>query len=829
MPLCQVGSVKVTATEAPETETLYGLQLAGVPFGEDAYVLKWLDEKLESERLHLGRVVAGFGKLSSHALLAALLHCIHPRIVYWLQHLPPRHTERLAKGFDDLLRETAEKVFGTTFSEGSLAHVRLQLPVSRQGGGLRSMDALRHIAFAATCATVLPRLVKRTVNGRVDSGFCQTLEGSLGTADRFDEDRNGPVHALPLRHFLDGKLQLAVDFEAAWEACRERVGPVITGPLSVEAGAAGFHRTDDGPFGHTKLQNLVTAQCETATVEAMLARMDQMYQLDPRDPEVLAASNVDIISAQWVTSWPTAEHNLESRELMEVGAAYFGTPSVVCRPVVGQPVRLSNSKKQIKLDEHGHSLRAANMSGDGWRTFHDVSAKTLARILRSSGLTTHYEPSGVFANVVPAADNGRKKLQGITPDLMVVCKLWGDTEEMRFLDVKGLRVTENNYPTPVRRRPTRCAAVNARAEKVHPEYVASARRLDAENLRRGCVPVATRMAPVEAGLVMAAAAAGGDAATVPDGDAVRPDGHACGGAVAVDQQSAHAGEPQLLVSAGVFGSTAAETGDDASAPQDGGAGCLVGHACGGAVAVDQQSAPGDGPQHLVSAGVLGSTAVVVGGDASAAPDGDAGRLVGHACGDAVAAGRQMVPAGEPRHLDSAAVMEGSGPEQHGGTDGGGSDSQCAMEDAGASSSAADASAQPGRIGPAEALLLSYPRVQGVVFGSYSELSDCGHKLLEEAALSAAGKDFASVGARSKLEAYSFFLGHYRRTLGVVLARENARLTIHRVHVHCGARGAAALSRRDTDGHLSASRVAFDYRRGPDCGLPRRWGRRVGSV
>ena len=189
----------------------------------------------------------------------------------------------------------------------------------------------------------------------------------------------------------------------------------------------------------------------------------------------------------------------------------------------------------------------------------------------------------------------------------------------------------------------------------------------------------------------------------------------------------------------------------------------------------------------------------------------------------------MVPAGEPQHLDPAAAMEGSGPEQHGGTDGGGPDSQCAMEDAGASSSAADASAQPGRIGPAEALLLSYPKVQGVVFGSYSELSDCGHKLLEEAALSAAGKDFASVGARSKLEAYSFFLGHYRRTLGVVLARENARLTIHRVHVHCGARGAAALSRRDTDGHLSASRVAFDYRRGPDCGLPRRWGRRVGSV
>jgi hypothetical protein len=309
---------------------------------------------------------------------------------------------------------------------------------------------------------------------------------------------------------------------------------------------------------------------------------------------------------------------------------------------------------------------------------------------------------------------------------------------------------------------------------VHPAYLASAMKLDAESRRRGCIPVAATVAPVETGLATATAAAGGDVATVQDGDAGRPNGHACGGAVAVDRQSAHAGEPQ----------------------------------------------------HLVSAGVLGSTAVVAGGDASAAQDGGVGRLVGHACGGAVTVGQQVVPAGVPQHLDPAVAMEGSGPEQHGGTDGGGSNSQCTMEDAGASTSAADASAQPSRIGPAEALLLSYPMVQGVVFGSYSELSDCGHKLLEEAALSAAGKDFASVGARSKLEAYSFFLGHYRRTLGVVLARENARLTIHRVHVHCGAKGAAALNRRDTDGHLSASRVAFDYRRGPDCGLPRRWGRPV---
>jgi hypothetical protein len=174
-------------------------------------------------------------------------------------------------------------------------------------------------------------------------------------------------------------------------------------------------------------------------------------------------------------------------------------------------------------------------------------------------------------------------------------------------------------------------------------------------------------------------------------------------------------------------------------------------------------------------------------------------------------------------------MESFGSERLEGTDGVGTVSQYVTEDVGASTPAADASAQPSHIGPAEALLLSFPKVQGVVFGSYSELSDCGHKLLEEAALSAAGKDFASVGARTKLEAYNFFLGYYRRTLGVVLARENARLTIHRVNVHCGARGAAALSRRDTDGHLSASRVAFDYRRGPDCGLPGRWGRRAGPA
>ena len=729
MPECQVGSVVTPASDTGGGETLYGLLLAGIPFGSDAFVQMWMADKLESERSNLDKVVSRLGTLSAHALWSSVLFCIHPRIVYWLQHLPPRHTGELARGFDEMVRSAAETALRVEFPIGSLAHARLMQPVSNKGGGLRSMETLAPAAYAATVATVLPLLVERVVEDRVMQGYCTQLGSRLGGADQFNETSEGPVHASPLQPFIRGGSQTAVDFVAAWEQCRGEVGTVMTGPLSVQAGAAGFHRTDDGPFNHVKLQRQLTAQLEEAARGRLLERMAETYATSPRDPQLMAAKNVDVLSAQWVTTWPTRELNLESQELGEVAANYFGLPSPVCRPIVGQPVRQSNSKSTNLLGGRGDELRSSNMSGDGFRTSHDTLTRVVTSTLKPAGMKAFLEPAGLFALATLVADNGVRKKGSITPDIMVETKGNGVVDRMHLVDVKSLHVAKTTYPTP-RREPEQCSAVNVRARKVNQEYLSRAKKVDEDGRRRGSAPRSS------------GAAAADEAPTTP------------------------------------FTVTATD---------------------GGTAAAPTALASGD-ERH-------GS------------------RLLG---GEAATVGRQVA---------SAEAEEGSGPEAPEGTSGGGGESlqprdseglDVATPAADASATTASGAGAPGTMGPAEALLKSYPAVQGLVYGTYAEFSDFGHTLLEEAAKSAATKDYMIVGARSKQEAFAFFLGLFRRTWGVVAARENARLLIRRAGVHLGPQGAAAAKRRTVDGHLLAARAAFDYRRGPAC-FPMRGGRWAGAA
>ena len=148
-------------------------------------------------------------------------------------------------------------------------------------------------------------------------------------------------------------------------------------------------------------------------------------------------------------------------------------------------------------------------------------------------------------------------------------------------------------------------------------------------------------------------------------------------------------------------------------------------------------------------------------------------------GDAVAALTALAGGGE-RHCSGplggvaatlveqvvpAVAEEGFGPEQREGTGGGGAGPPPPPEEEGmgAATPVADASAiaaggtgAPGGMGQAEALPKSFPMVQGLVFGTYAEVSEFGHTLVEEAAQFAASRDLMVVGARSRQEAWASF-------------------------------------------------------------------------
>ena len=77
-------------------------------------------------------------------------------------------------------------------------------------------------------------------------------------------------------------------------------------------------------------------------------------------------------------------------------------------------------------------------------------------------------------------------------------------------------------------------------------------------------------------------------------------------------------------------------------------------------------------------------------------------------------------------------------------------------------------------GPVEQVVLDHDRVRGVVIGGYGEWSMDVEWLLEEAARTAARRDWSRMGLPGEQVAYGLIVASYRRRMGVIAVREMAR-------------------------------------------------------
>ena len=77
-------------------------------------------------------------------------------------------------------------------------------------------------------------------------------------------------------------------------------------------------------------------------------------------------------------------------------------------------------------------------------------------------------------------------------------------------------------------------------------------------------------------------------------------------------------------------------------------------------------------------------------------------------------------------------------------------------------------------GPVEQVVLDHDRVRGVVIGGYGEWSMDVEWLLEEAARTAARRDWSRMGLPGEQVAYALIVASYRRRMGVIAVREMAR-------------------------------------------------------
>ena len=77
-------------------------------------------------------------------------------------------------------------------------------------------------------------------------------------------------------------------------------------------------------------------------------------------------------------------------------------------------------------------------------------------------------------------------------------------------------------------------------------------------------------------------------------------------------------------------------------------------------------------------------------------------------------------------------------------------------------------------GPVEQVVLDHDRVRGTTLGGYGEWSVDVEWLLEEAARTAARRDWRRMGMAGEQVAYGLIVASYRRRMGVAAVREMAR-------------------------------------------------------
>ena len=174
------------------------------------------------------------------------------------------------------------------------------------------------------------------------------------------------------------------------------------------------------------------------------------------------------------TAWLLTITGLTGPEFSEAAATQLCLPSPACSIRLGETV--SGAKK---IDMFGDNIRAAKLSGDGFRSRHDLVKNFLFRKLRAAGVPTICEVFNLFARELPQEglsriERGRTR-QTMVPDFKISVPEAGGRSEHRLFKLKVVSSCPTRYPRNPR---PEGRAVDNQAKLLQGEYDAKAKKAD---------------------------------------------------------------------------------------------------------------------------------------------------------------------------------------------------------------------------------------------------------------------------------------------------------------------------------------------------------------
>jgi len=494
---------KAELLEGEDADGNKGIEVVGIPVGDDGYVERFVRCKAEGAISKSNLIIQKL--CPTHLQIAQVLtyYCLTPLVDYLASSLPPKAVRSALRLFDrGLLAAATPHLVPQAAADDPLIKRRLRLPARLAGGALRERGGwLADAAYAATMLRILPLMVDHPREGArsdvcFEEGFLADLMPALlGNEVPMKEGRFAVL--------CDGDSQLGKDFKGAWNAVRAAADDPTTGVLSNVVEDAGLNllsaqeMADADGVGSTepddckvKEQKQITTAIEEVTAAALTKDMGELRRGDMRK---VAYFSVDSVSRHWIFTPPFPGCELSSQQFQILSARYYGVPDVVSAPYVGSVIRARGSGADGKTLEDGHckDLVNANIGEDRYRKRHDLVLRAIMAEMRLAGqeatdnvlaLFNHKFGDRTNASARRAAAFGmqmvgnskqRRHKQGLVPDIMAVnsgvAGAIDAVDKPTLFELKQVNLVVAYFAVGLSQREAH--AVETRAKAVHGEYI----------------------------------------------------------------------------------------------------------------------------------------------------------------------------------------------------------------------------------------------------------------------------------------------------------------------------------------------------------------------
>ena len=208
-------------------------------------------------------------------------------------------------------------------------------------------------------------------------------------------------------------------------------------------------------------------------------------QTRPGDPRANAFLSCDAFSSQILLALPNNHYYMAPVDFADTVARYLGVPlpSIVEGGLEGLEMPCSvmrgegRSRRRRRCDAHGHQMELANLPDNMLKVESEALEKAIHATLRYAGFDARWQDRLTFRT-------GTGERPPIVPDITSKLRVGEGPELTYLMDVKTVRLSGDTAGYSVRGSYDRPhGAMDVRGRQVPEEYLAKARRADAEAAR----------------------------------------------------------------------------------------------------------------------------------------------------------------------------------------------------------------------------------------------------------------------------------------------------------------------------------------------------------